>query len=483
MYDGKTLVVILCMHRSGSSLTANVLHRLGMSLGPFDLLGCDENNRFGYFEPRPLYELDMELQEHALGFCDDVPQSPDVLRRFVENEGRWDPNVSIPDSLLERGKEFVGRLIESGPICGFKDPRIPLLWPYWSRVLSSFDGLRIVPLLLIRSPHEIAMSIFKRSSGELTYQNALDVTAVHFKRISGILEGWQGVHALVRFDSEMFSDDLCRAAQKCGLKWCETALREVYDAGSQHHAASVVTHPAQKLFEHIARLADGRNSKSNLRQVERDATQREEILRANLRRTTQRSESLRREAETLREQHEQFREERKQACREREQARQERMQLLQQLDRVRQRCEQAYGQREQIRQNCEKIIQQRDEARRQCEQARGQREQIRQNCEEIVQQRDEARRQCEQARGQREQIRQNCDKIVQQRDEAQRQCEQARQKIEALTRSQEQLQADFSHLRRSRLLKLRDRLLAALRRTPILRSWAFVATRNNVSLP
>ena len=31
----RTLVVFLSMHRSGSSLATQILHRMGMSLGPF----------------------------------------------------------------------------------------------------------------------------------------------------------------------------------------------------------------------------------------------------------------------------------------------------------------------------------------------------------------------------------------------------------------------------------------------------------------
>ena len=34
----KTLVIMLCMHRSGSSAATRVLHHLGMSLGPYELL-------------------------------------------------------------------------------------------------------------------------------------------------------------------------------------------------------------------------------------------------------------------------------------------------------------------------------------------------------------------------------------------------------------------------------------------------------------
>ena len=42
----KTLIIILCMHRSGSSVLTSILHRLGMSLGPYELLGASQSNPY-----------------------------------------------------------------------------------------------------------------------------------------------------------------------------------------------------------------------------------------------------------------------------------------------------------------------------------------------------------------------------------------------------------------------------------------------------
>ncbi len=47
----RTLVVLLSMHRCGSSLTANILQRLGMSLGPFEFLEATPSNPYGHFGP------------------------------------------------------------------------------------------------------------------------------------------------------------------------------------------------------------------------------------------------------------------------------------------------------------------------------------------------------------------------------------------------------------------------------------------------
>ena len=199
-YSGRSLVVILSMHRSGSSLTTNLLHELGMSLGPFELIGPLESNRRGHFEPVPVNHFDMRLQQQVFGFDGDLPRSEETLAQFLQLSGKWDLAAATPEADLEFGRKFVRQLAESGDVSGFKDPRVVLLWPYWSRVLSEFSELRVVLLTVLRSPHEVAMSIFMRGKGQFTYHDALDMTAVCLRRIQAIRESWPGEQALVRFD-------------------------------------------------------------------------------------------------------------------------------------------------------------------------------------------------------------------------------------------------------------------------------------------
>src|SRR5580692_2376506 len=104
MYEGKTLVPILCMHRSGSSLATNVLCELGMSLGPFDMLGATPANPHGHFESREFCILNQAVQYRAFGFADDMPASPETLQRFLQRGGRWSDGVDLPPQWLEQGE-------------------------------------------------------------------------------------------------------------------------------------------------------------------------------------------------------------------------------------------------------------------------------------------------------------------------------------------------------------------------------------------
>jgi len=283
-YEGRTLVVILCMHRSGSSLTANMLQQLGMSLGPFPLMGA---NKHGHFESMPFYQLDKELLGDLFGFDEDIPNAPDVFQRFCRGEGRWRWDYAVPESMLRRGRDLVRELIASGPISGFKDPRVPLLWPFWSRVFSAFPGLRVFPLFVVRSPHEVAMSIFSRSFDVRVYnlyRDSLDITAVHFKRMIEMRANWKGETALVRFEPRVFRDDVRRAAATIGLPWRGELFDDVYDASCRHHEPGAIEHDAQRLFDAFVgeptagRLLDP----ENLARLECDAALRESVARRHL---------------------------------------------------------------------------------------------------------------------------------------------------------------------------------------------------------
>ena len=281
MSEDKVFVPILCMHRSGSSLLCSVLAELGMALGPFELMGAAEHNPHGHFESLPFYNLDQQLQRLVLGFSEDMPDSPEILQQLVVGEGRWPDAVNLLPPWLDQGEELVCRLVASGKVSGFKDPRVPLLWPFWMEVFRRMPELRVVPVVLLRSPHEIAMSIFMRSKGRFDYCDALDVAAVHFKRIGAILADWRGPLGRVRFLPEYFVEDLRGTCRLLGLTWSEEIYARVFDVQCRHHLPAAVAHPAQSLFEELAALPVQEFTCPNAARIEADALLRQRLLRRN----------------------------------------------------------------------------------------------------------------------------------------------------------------------------------------------------------
>ena len=216
-----------------------------MSLGPFPLLGAHSSNIHGHYESLPFYVLNRKVQEIALGFPDDVPTSEEVLARFLDGKGIWPEGVKIPDELFDEGRRLVAGLVGSGGISGFKDPRTVLTWPFWRQVLQEFPSLRVVVVPLLRSPHEIAMSLCTRSEDALGYWSSLDLIAVHFRRMKAILESVNQATRAIGFGSESFLDDLAEAARSCGLSWNEADALRVFDRTCVHHEPATIFHEAQ----------------------------------------------------------------------------------------------------------------------------------------------------------------------------------------------------------------------------------------------
>jgi hypothetical protein len=268
----RTLVILLTMHRCGSSLTTNVLQRLGMSLGPFELLKAAPSNPYGHFESVPFWRLNQQIQNLAFGFLDDLPDSPETLARFLDTNGHWDEGTLIPDELFTEGRSLIRALVNSGQISGFKDPRTVLTWPFWKRVLESFPGLRVVPVTLLRSPHEVAMSLVVRRGGSYGYWTSLDLVAIHFQRQKAILESWEPHPPCLCFGSPEYLRTLEAVSQYCGLNWNAITASEVFDRSCVHHLPASVPHEAQDLFESLYEgAAPSGDPEKNRDQLESDA--------------------------------------------------------------------------------------------------------------------------------------------------------------------------------------------------------------------
>src|SRR5438270_170580 len=244
----KTLVILLCMHRSGSSASTRILHHLGMSLGPYELLGAHPSNPHGHFESIPFLHLSRKVQHFAHGFIDEIPESQTDLEAFLASQGNWPAQAEIPEELVEEGRSLVTALLDSAPISGFKDPRTVLTWPFWRQVLEAFPEVNVVPVMLLRSPHEIAMSLFDRRTGRCGYWACLDLVGIHLRQAGAIVAEWDKPVPTVRFGTSTFLDDMAVAATHCGLPWNRELAEDALDQSCIHQVPAAVRHEAQDLF-------------------------------------------------------------------------------------------------------------------------------------------------------------------------------------------------------------------------------------------
>jgi hypothetical protein len=282
-HGARTLIVVLSMHRSGSSVTTSILERLGMSLGPFELVGAAPSNPHGHFESKPFVDLNIKVAETVLGIPDDLHQSEAALAAYLQSDGRFAAGAEIPPQLLQRGRDLIEALIGSGEIAGFKDPRTPILWPFWQRVLQSFPAVRVIPLLILRSPHEIAMSLCRRSPGWVAYWDGMDRVAVHLRRAREIVEGWSEPVPTVRFGDTSYLSDLAHAVAHCGLVWDEEKARALIDTSCIRELPARVHHEAQAVYEHLHGGLPQCDQRANEARLAADFRQTERMLMQRMR--------------------------------------------------------------------------------------------------------------------------------------------------------------------------------------------------------
>jgi hypothetical protein len=224
--------------------------------------------------------LNRKVQEIAFGFPDDFPLSDEVLNRFLEGEGQWPDGIEIPDELSEEGRQLIAGLVDSAPISGFKDPRTALTWPFWDQILREFSTVRVVVIPLLRSPHEIAMSLCNRSNGALGYWTCLDITKVHLKQMLAIVKNAAQVSRSIEFGGGAFPEHLDEVVRFCGLHWDTSIASRVFDQSCVHHEPAAVSHSAQLLYEEMGGRRTIRSAeKENGWLVARDARKCETLTR------------------------------------------------------------------------------------------------------------------------------------------------------------------------------------------------------------
>ncbi len=144
------LIVVLGMHRSGTSALTHSLEVLGINLG--------EN----VHAPR---------HDNPKGFWEDIECAhinEDLLRHYGSSWNNFLPiahsdfNDEFVDALKVRAIEYINtKLRESYGIWGFKDPRTCRLLGFWKEVFDALD-CDVSYLIAIRNPMAVARSLLER---------------------------------------------------------------------------------------------------------------------------------------------------------------------------------------------------------------------------------------------------------------------------------------------------------------------------------
>ena len=141
-------VLVLGMHRSGTSALAGALGAMGFDVGPDDdVMPADAGNPEGYFELLSVVRANDDLLAHFGGRWDSPPE--------------FAPGWSEDDSAIEfvdAARAALSELFENDHFL-LKDPRISILLPLWRRITND-SGCAVV---IVRDPLEVAASLTRRN--------------------------------------------------------------------------------------------------------------------------------------------------------------------------------------------------------------------------------------------------------------------------------------------------------------------------------
>lgn len=144
-------VIILGMHRSGTSLIAKTMKSLGVYWGLEDqMIGPREDNPEGFWEHAGIVDIHEKLLNSMSSSWDAAAPLPQQW---------WQSDEAV--AYREKLKDIVTGSFSNHALWGFKDPRTCLLLPLWQ---SIFEQLNVDPVYIIclRNPLNVAASLHKR---------------------------------------------------------------------------------------------------------------------------------------------------------------------------------------------------------------------------------------------------------------------------------------------------------------------------------
>ena len=225
-------VMVLGMHRSGTSAFTGLLSLMGIDIGS-RLLPASATNQSGYWEHAEIVDLNDRLLIALGSAWDDPGQLPDQW---------WKSDAAAP--FHARLLEVLTRDFAASSLWALKDPRLCKLLPLWILLMEELE-CETTWILIARHPSEIIRSletrqgILRQRSELLWLQYTLNAELQTRGRnrvvvtFDQLLDDWEGV--------------LARVQWAIGVPWpvspqqAAPRVAEFLNAGQRHHRAQEAT--------------------------------------------------------------------------------------------------------------------------------------------------------------------------------------------------------------------------------------------------
>ncbi|MFS8063933.1 MAG: sulfotransferase, partial [Luteimonas sp.] len=248
-----TALLILGMHRSGTSAVTRVLNLHGVELGR-QMLAPAEDNPSGFWENQRI----VALHERLLAALDRSWSDPRSLPRHWKTSKAAHVARGEIDAVIE--SEFA-----ASPLWAVKDPRLTRFLDLWSAALRD-HGVQAKAVIVLRHPQEVAESIHRRngcprSLSWLLWLQSLRDAVAHTAELPRALVGYE----------ELVTDwrkSVSRLGRTLDVHWPQPSSRvaeEVdafLDPGFRHHvgiegANEIVPAGLSALYETLRAVKQG----------------------------------------------------------------------------------------------------------------------------------------------------------------------------------------------------------------------------------
>jgi glycosyltransferase involved in cell wall biosynthesis len=252
------VVVVLGVHRSGTSLTTHVLNALGVRLSD-QLIPGRSDNPAGFFEHRKILEKTRAM-DGKLGI------DPFKNGAIAPSGSSWwqHPDIEVEKSALKQ--ILSSETTDQESVFGFKDPRTLYYLPLWQEI---FDDLALTPryVLALRNVADVVASMCARGISEARAR-----TIWVCQMATGLKCLPQGVDAVVHYerwfqDPETQGVELAKALDLSGFSDegdIRARLEKIVQPDLRHHDISGdfksqgELSSAEQFYELICRFARGK---------------------------------------------------------------------------------------------------------------------------------------------------------------------------------------------------------------------------------
>jgi len=151
--NSKRLILVIGMHRSGTSAITRGLQALGVDLGEALLEPGPSENPLGFWEDRDVVELNQRL---LIALGSNWDRTAEINQRALSDEDLED--------FVNQATVLLSAKLADRSVWAFKDPRTSRLLWFWKRVFARLQIDDVSYVLCLRNPLSVSDSLFARNS-------------------------------------------------------------------------------------------------------------------------------------------------------------------------------------------------------------------------------------------------------------------------------------------------------------------------------